>query len=228
MELAGLYLYAYLMGSVPTAYIIGRLVKGIDLRKYGSGNVGGSNLFTTVGKKWLVPHGLFEIFVKGASPIWIGIYALDMERSSMALAGVGLLAIAGHNWMVFLRFTGGRGIAVASGVLLALAPWELVIFSGIALGGWLIFKSAGTWVFISLVLLPLWSWLLDEPESITWFCAGILGLVTVKRLISNWNALPADLPWQRVLLNRLLKDRDTDRREDWVHRTPIGSKPGAG
>ena len=204
--------------------MIGRLVKGIDLRQYGSGNVGASNIFASVSKFWVVPHSLFEILVKGASPIWIGLFVMDMERSSITLAGAGLLAIAGHNWMVFLKFTGGRGIAVASGALLALAPWELTIFVGLAMGGYLVFKSAGTWVFISLLLLPVWSWLFNEPESITWFCIGIIGLVSLKRLLSNWTPLPADMPWQRVLFNRLIKDRDTDRREDWVHRTPAGPK----
>jgi glycerol-3-phosphate acyltransferase PlsY len=204
--------------------MIGRLVKGIDLRHYGSGNVGASNIFASVSKFWVVPHSLFEILVKGASPICIGLLVMDMERSSMTLAGAGLLAIAGHNWMVFLKFTGGRGIAVASGALLALAPWELTIFVGLAMGGYLVFKSAGTWVFISLLLLPVWSWLFNEPESITWFCIGIIGLVSLKRLLSNWTPLPADMPWQRVLFNRLIKDRDTDRREDWVHRTPAGPK----
>ena len=224
METTLLYIYSYLIGSVPTGYMIGRLVKGIDLRQYGSGNVGASNIFASVSKFWVVPHSLFEILVKGASPIWIGLLVMDMERSSITLAGAGLLAIAGHNWMVFLKFTGGRGIAVASGTLLALAPWELTIFVGLAMGGYLVFKSAGTWVFISLLLLPVWSWLFNEPESITWFCIGIIGLVSLKRLLSNWTPLPADMPWQRVLFNRLIKDRDTDRREDWVHRTPAGPK----
>lgn len=224
METTLLYIYSYLIGSVPTGYIIGRLVKGIDLRQYGSGNVGASNIFASVSKFWVVPHSLFEILVKGASPIWIGLFVMDMDRSSMTLAGAALLAIAGHNWMVFLKFTGGRGIAVASGSLLALAPLELTIFVGIAMGGYLVFKSAGTWVFISLLLMPVWSWLLKEPESITWFCVGIIGLVSLKRLLSNWTPLPGDMPWQRVLFNRLIKDRDTDRREDWVHRTPAGPK----
>ena len=135
MELALLYLYSYLIGSVPTAYIIGRLVKGIDIRHYGSGNVGGTNVFFHVGKWWIVPHGLFEIFVKGASPIWIGILLLDLEvegpagswtinyvfgfdRTSAALAGASLLSIVGHNWSVFLKFQGGPGLQAAPRTLL--------------------------------------------------------------------------------------------------------------
>ena len=222
MELAILYLYAYLVGSVPATYLTGRLVKGIDLRKYGSGNLGGSNVFRTVGRWWIVPPGLFEVFVKGASPIWVGLYVLDMEKTSIALVGAAWLSVAGHNWSVFLKFTGGRGIATSSGAIFALAPYPpflIAIFAAIAVAGSLTFRSSATWVYISLLLLPLWGWVLGEPAAVNWFFAGLIGVVSAKRLVANWEALPSDRPWRRVLLNRLLKDRDVDRREDWVART---------
>ena len=225
MELAGLYIYAYLIGSVPTAYIIGRLVKGIDIRQYGSGNVGGSNLFYNVGKRWVVPLGLFDLFAKGGSPIWIGTFLLDMERSSPALIVAPLCAIAGNNWSLFLKFTGGRGIAVAIGVLFALAYRELILFTFVAVFGWAIFRSSGVWVYISLLLLPLWSLLLfKEPLAITWLGLGILALVTTKRLVSNWTPLPDGMPKSKVLLNRLLKDRDFAQREEWLNRGPGGKR----
>ena len=65
MEIAALYILSYLVGAVPTAYLIGKLVRGLDLRTYGSGNVGGANLFYHVGKGWVVPLGVFEVLVKG-------------------------------------------------------------------------------------------------------------------------------------------------------------------
>ena len=218
MELAGLYLYAYLIGAVPTAYVIGRLVRGIDIREYGSGNVGGTNVFYNVGRAWTLPLGIFEIFVKGGSPIWIGMFALDMERSSFSLMGAPLIAIAGNNWSAFLKFTGGRGIALVSGALLALAYPELIVFAAVAIGGWAIFRSSGVWVYISLALLPLWSLLFGEPLAITWFCVGILALVSAKRLTSNWTPMPEGLPRGRVLFNRLFRDRDVSHREEWLDR----------
>ena len=222
MELAGLFIYAYLVGAIPTAYIIGRLVKGIDIRQYGSGNVGGSNLFYSVGKVWIVPLGLFELFVKGGSPLWIGMFLLDMERSSPALVGASLLAIAGNNWSPFLKFAGGRGIAVAIGALLALAHKELILFAAVAIGGWVIFRSSGVWVYIALLLLPVWSLLFKEPLAVTWFCVGVLALVTVKRLTSNWTPLPEGMTKVEVFLNRLLRDRDVAQREEWLNRGPRG------
>ena len=224
MELAGLYIYAYLVGSVPIAYIIGRLVKGIDLRKYGSGNVGGTNVFQNVSKVWVVPMGFFDIFIKGASPIWIGMYVMDLERSSPALMGAGLAAITGHNWSAFLKFTGGRGVAVASGALFFLAIREVGVFAAVAIGGWAIFRSSGIWVLIGLALLPLWSLLFNEPLAITWFCVGIIALITLKRLTSNWSPLPEGVPRSHVYLNRLLRDRDVHQRGEWLNRAPRGEQ----
>ena len=224
MEIAGLYLYAYLVSAVPTAYLVGRLAKGVDIRGYGSGNVGLSNVFQHVGKGWVVPLGLFEVLVKGASPIWIGEHLLGLERSSALLVVAPLLAVAGHNWSVYLKFQGGRGIAVAGGTLLALAPLLLGAFILVALSGWVATRSSGFWVLISLALLPIWAALVGDPPVISWYCGGLVLLVVAKRLLSNWTPLPADLPRKKVLLNRLFRDRDVDDRAEWVRRVPHATK----
>lgn len=237
MELALLYIYAYLVGSIPTAFIIGKLVKGIDIRQYGSGNVGGTNVFYHVGKGWIVPLGLFELFVKGASPVWLGIVLLDLdvkgpagawtinyifgfERSSMLLAGASLLSIVGHNWSIFLKFQGGRGLAVASGAFSALAFYQLWMFIVGSLLGWLVNRNSALWILINLALLPLWVYLLGQPAAMVWYCVGVLGLVALKRLLSNWTPLPKGMPVLTVLFNRLVKDRDFGSREEWVFRVP--------
>lgn len=224
MEIAGLYLYAYLVGAVPTAYLIGRLAKGVDIRSYGSGNVGGSNVWNHVGKGWVVPLGLFEVLVKGASSIWIGEHLLGLERTSALLVVAPLLAVVGHNWSVYLKFQGGRGIAVACGTLLALAPLLLGAFILIALAGWAATRSSGFWVLISLALLPVWAVFVGDPPVISWYCGGLVALVVAKRLLSNLTALPADLPRKKVLLNRLFRDRDVDDRAEWVRRVPYNTK----
>lgn len=224
MEIAGLYLYAYLVGAVPTAYLIGRLAKGVDIRNYGSGNVGGSNVWNHVGKGWVVPLGLFEVLVKGASPIWIGEHLLGLERSSALLVVAPLLAVAGHNWSVYLKLQGGRGIAVAGGTLLGLAPLLLGALILVALAGWAVTRSSGFWVLISLALLPVWAVLFGDPPVISWYCGGLVALVVAKRLLSNWTPLPADLPRKKVLLNRLFRDRDVDDQAEWVRRVPHGTK----
>ncbi|MEE8464954.1 MAG: glycerol-3-phosphate acyltransferase, partial [Dehalococcoidia bacterium] len=177
MEIAALYIGCYLLGSIPTAYIIGRLVRGVDIRGYGSGNVGSANLYEHVGKRWVIPMVAFEVLLKGAVPIWTALYVLDISRSSAFLIGPPLLAITGNNWSAFLKLQGGRGIAVTGGTLLALSPVLLVLCAAIAVGGWRITKSSGLWVLISLALLPLWAYLVHDNLNLVWYCLGLLGIV---------------------------------------------------
>lgn len=223
MELAGLYIFSYLMGSIPTAYLIGKLARNVDIRSYGSGNVGGSNLFRHVGKRWMVPLGILDVVIKGSVPIWIGVYGLGLDRTAPLLVVAPLLAVLGHNWSVYLKFQGGRGIAVVAGSLLALAPLLLGVFVVVAVAGWVITRSSGVWVLVSLLLLPLWAMLLpiwaiagEDRLVISWYCGALLGLVVLKRLLSNWTPLYKGLPRRKVLFNRLFRDRDVDDRGEWV------------
>ncbi len=224
MDIAGLYILSYLIGAVPTAYLIGRIGKGVDIRGYGSGTVGGTNVFYHVGKKWAIIQGLLDILLKGALPVWIGIYALGLERSSVLLVLAPLVALVGHNWSVFLKFQGGRGLAVAIGSLLALSPILFAAFFAVTASGWLFTRSSGVWVLISLVVLPLWAVLVNDPAVISYYCAGLLGLTVLKRLFSNWTPLPADRSKKKVLFNRLFRDRDVEDHAEWVHRVPQGIK----
>ena len=224
MEIAGLYLLSYLLGSVPTAFVLAKLVKGVDIRGYGSGNVGGTNVFHHVGKGWAILLGVFEILIKGALPVWIGLHILGLERSSPLLVGAPLLAITGHNWSLYLKFQGGRGIGVAIGSLLALSPLLLAAFMTVSVTGWAVTRSSGVWVLISLTFLPVWAVLVGDPVVISFYCIGLLGLIVLKRLLSNWTALPEGLPKEKVLFNRLFRDRDVDDHAAWVHRVPHGTK----
>jgi glycerol-3-phosphate acyltransferase PlsY len=219
LKLVVLYLYAYLVGSIPIANIIARLRKGIDLREHGTKTVGGSNLARQVGKFWVVPMGLVDVFIKGSSSVWIGHYVpfFGWDLYSLELMGAGLFAIAGHNWSIYLRFHGGRGIAVTIGVLFAIAKWELALFSGVALALLLIIRGSGVSTYLALLLLPLWTllpWLplhrpLDTtPMAVTCLMVGIVALVSAKRLLSNWSRLPRGVPKRQVFLNRLFKDKD--------------------
>lgn len=211
---------SYLVGAVPTAYLIARLVRGIDIRQYGSGNVGGANLVRQVGKAWLAPLVLFEVLVKGVAPVWLGRQWLGLDSASMTLLVAPLLALAGHNWSVYLKLQGGRGLVVVVGSLLVLSPWLLGASLAVFLAGWLATRSAAVWSLVALALLPLGVGLVGQPQALVWYCIGALTLVVLKRLVSNWTPLPPGLPRSKVLLNRLLRDRDVDRREDWVGRVP--------
>jgi len=108
---------AYLLGSIPTGLLLGKLA-GIDVRKEGSGNIGATNLYRTVGRK----VGLLTLIgdcLKGMIPVLLAkYYALPIE----SVAWIGLAAFCGHVFSLFLRFKGGKGVATALGVFLALSP----------------------------------------------------------------------------------------------------------
>ena len=112
-------LCSYLIGSVPTAYVFGRVLRGIDIRNYGSGNVGATNALRVLGKG---PGALVL-----AIDTFKGIVAVLVLSAGFDIVPVwqkmllGLAAVAGHNWTVFLQFRGGKGIATSLGVLMGLA-----------------------------------------------------------------------------------------------------------
>ena len=96
---------AYLLGSIPMAYLVARWTRGVDLRKFGSGNVGASNVLAATSKRWALPVALFDLG-KGILAVMLARWA-GLETSLQF--AVGIAAVFGHNWPVFLGFRGGRG-----------------------------------------------------------------------------------------------------------------------
>ena len=153
--------YAYLLGSVPSGYLVGRLVRGVDLRNVGSGTVGGSNVWYNVGKRWIFPVGIFDLFVKGTTPVYVA-QALGLDLGVQA--GAGLLAVVGHNWPVFLKFRGGRGVSPIVGVLVALGRLELGVFIIIGTAGWRVTHASAVWVLVGMASLPAACALVGPPR----------------------------------------------------------------
>ena len=118
-----LLLLAYLFGSLPIGLLVGRMVKGIDVRDYGSGNIGASNVWRTMGPLWGTAVFLFD-FCKGYFPtvLTVRLHAHLPETSAWLPVAVGLAAIMGHNFSPFLRFKGGKGVATSLGVVFGLCP----------------------------------------------------------------------------------------------------------
>ncbi len=123
----------YLLGSIPTGFLLGRLW-GIDIRAIGSGNIGATNAFRALGAKGgaivlLVDAAkgwLAATVAAGAICSWFWPEATTRQQEWFAILA-GLCAILGHNYTCWLRFKGGKGIATSAGVLLALAPWPLLV-----------------------------------------------------------------------------------------------------
>lgn len=195
---------AYLLGSLPTAYLLARWLRGIDLREVGSGNVGGSNLRATVGLWATVSVGLFDV-AKGALPVWL---ARQLELGETAAIGAGLAAIAGHNWPPWLRFRGGRGMASTLGVLLVLFPVGLAwVLGSLALGA--LTDQVALLHGLGVLSLPLLSLALSQASPITRLTVALVTLMIVKRLEANQGRQALTPSQRRVWLTRLLHDRDT-------------------
>lgn len=215
----GLILVAYLWGGVPTSYLVARYKLGIDIRKYGSGNVGASNALTQVGNVTGILIGTFDCVGKGILPVLL---AKWLDQSLAVQVGIGLAAIAGHNWSPFLKFTGGRGAATAIGLLVVFLLWPEWIILGVVLGGLgrLVFKDTGFWTFISLLTLPVMGYLLQRPNEIQAMTLFIGVLLLAKRLTANWESPTTDTNQFYVYLYRILLDRDVAKKDDWTRRMP--------
>ena len=213
----GLILLAYLIGSIPTAYIVGRVARNIDIRRYGSGNVGASNVWIHVSRWIVVPLSAFDLFVKGTLPVY---FAQHTSTEPWVHVASGLSAVVGHNWSIYLKFTGGRGVTVACGVLLVLAWKELMVLLAVGIAGWLIFRSSAVWVGISMALIPAWSLVLGESLDITVLSTGLVVTLATKRILSNRGTALGAGSMRKVLLQRLIYDRDVSSRDEWVYRTP--------
>jgi len=158
---------SYLLGAVPFAFLIGRL-RGVDIRTAGSGNVGATNVFRCVGKAW----GILCFFcdaAKGFVPaFFFPSLAVRLEpRLPLELLGIlcAAAAIAGHNWPVYLRFKGGKGVATSAGALLGIA-WQAV---GIGLLAWILVFAAGRYVSVAslaaAVVVAAAAWFLRATGS---------------------------------------------------------------
>ncbi|CAN1562668.1 COG0344 Predicted membrane protein [Spirosomataceae bacterium] len=125
------YVFAYLMGSIPTAYWYAKYFHGIDIRQHGSGNVGATNSLRVLGKKAGIIVLIFDL-LKGLLPVLI---ARSLGFSEEQTFLIGIVCILGHIWSVFANFKGGKGIATSLGVILAVSPAgagiSLVVFVAI-------------------------------------------------------------------------------------------------
>ena len=121
IEIASLMIISYVFGGVPTGYVLGKYLKGIDIRDYGSGNPGTANVYRTMGK-WAGIATFIIDFLKGFLPTMLamGFYLRAGHWWIPVVAGA--VAITGHIWTPFLNFKGGKGVATSAGVFMAIMP----------------------------------------------------------------------------------------------------------
>jgi acyl phosphate:glycerol-3-phosphate acyltransferase len=179
---------AYLLGAVPFGLLLCRL-KGVDIRTVGSGNIGATNVFRSVSK----PLGIATFacdFLKGFVPAYVFPILGKMVTGTCQGSEIGILcgvaSIVGHNWPVYLKFKGGKGIATSAGVLLGIAPAAV----GIGLVSWIVLFVASRYVSIAsigaAIVVPVVSWTMYSRKGLMLpIVLTILGLLAVWRHKSN-------------------------------------------
>lgn len=157
-------LLSYLLGSVSFSILIAKWVKGIDIRSHGSGNAGATNTLRVLGKGPGIAVFLLDI-AKGVAAVWLGTLIVGDDWTPVLC---GLAAIAGHNWPIWFRFKGGKGIATAVGVMATLAIVPCLIAGGLAIVSIALtrFVSLGSLLFA--LLTPVFIWIMGMSEALLW------------------------------------------------------------
>jgi glycerol-3-phosphate acyltransferase PlsY len=168
----------YLLGSMPAAYIVSRVRKGIDIRNIGSRNMGGANVMREIGAREGVLVGLIDI-AKGAGAILIA-QALDIPE--LWVFGAGFAALAGHNFPVFARFRGGRGAATIIGIFLVLAPEAMLITLVVVAIPFFTTRKFGAALLVGFALLPLFIWLLEGSLALVRYALVIDAFMLIRNL----------------------------------------------
>ena len=178
--IAGLLAAAYLIGSIPFALLIGFAWKRVDIRRYGSGNIGATNVLRVLG--W--PAALLCFVLDAAKGLWPVWYAQSLpDADPLVVVGAALAAIAGHNFPVFLGFRGGKGVATGLGVLIGIAPH----IAGLVFFLWVLVVVVTRYISVASVIagasVPLLMLLSSRLQDTYWgrpvpqeyLCLGIVG-----------------------------------------------------
>jgi glycerol-3-phosphate acyltransferase PlsY len=191
---AGTALVAYALGSFPTAFLVGRLTRGIDVRTEGEGNVGARNVFHEVGAGWGMAVSAVDMgkgagvaLLYGRSPLW-------------QLGTAAAFLVIGHAYPVWLGFVGGKGVACAGGFAIALFPWSALVAAGATLVVWLIthrfLPTLITMTVLTFACAPVFGY----PVAVMGVALGAFALVALKRVIDEprMRRIEAETGWDRV------------------------------
>ncbi len=176
----------YFLGSFPTAYIAGRLLKGKDIREMGDGNMGAANAFRQLGAKAGVLVGIVDA-AKGTLAVLI---AQGVDIPQPAILAAGAAAVAGHNWPVLLRFHGGRGESTVIGVLLVLVTQPMLIVAMPAIATLAISRNVTLASAVLFIPLPLVGWWLGVPGALVSYSVGLPCLVGFTHFLRIRRTVP--------------------------------------
>ena len=213
---------AYSLGALPVSYLVAK-ARGVDLTKQGTKQVGGGNLWRTTSRKFGLSIGIFD-FIKGMAMVSLA-YTLDLDIAQQVV--VGLAAVIGHNWPIFLRFHGGRGAATTLGIVIIIPALNdstalpMAISICIVVIGTVIIRSSPLPVFLAAASLPVTYWAFQDETSVVMAFLAVFLVIAIKRMTAQSVSEDLAISKKQLLLNRLLFDRDIRDRKAWMFQKPI-------
>ena len=177
----------YLLGAIPTAYLFAKLVKGVDIRTIGSGNVGATNAFRTMGAWAGVTVFVIDLFKGVMASRFLPAWLLG-EVSGVTALGSGLMAVIGHDFPCWLRFRGGKGVATPIGVLVGSSP----LVAGVVAATWVVFFALTRYVslgsMVAAAAIPVSQLGAHQPLTAVGI-GGVLGLLIIVQHRANLQRL---------------------------------------
>ena len=180
---------SYFIGSLPTGYLVARIFRGVDIRTVGSGSIGATNVRRLMGQGWAVFVTLVDM-LKGALALLLTVDSASSDPWLLSLSA--LAVVLGHNYPVWLRFRGGKGVATTYGTMFFIWPYNsfaIVLMSGAL---WYAVMTSTRYVslasMVSLLALPAFFWMLDAPLPFI-LLALLLALLAIFRHRSNVSRL---------------------------------------
>ncbi|WP_066049610.1 glycerol-3-phosphate 1-O-acyltransferase PlsY [Robertmurraya korlensis] len=180
MEIALIVIVSYLLGSIPSGLIVGKAFYGIDIREHGSGNLGGTNTFRTLGKKAGIIVTAADILKGTLASFLPAIFGVDGQFDPLI---AGMIAVVGHMYPVFANFKGGKAVATSGGVLLACAPIMFIVMVIVFLLSLYITKFVSLSSIIASIVAVIYSVIVWEPMLI--IVVSLLSLFVIYRHRAN-------------------------------------------
>jgi acyl phosphate:glycerol-3-phosphate acyltransferase len=181
-------LLSYLIGAIPFGYVLVKLLRGVDLREVGSGNLGATNAGRLLGAKWFAVVFLFD-FLKGFVPAFVFGRLAREHLGAPELIGLlyGFAAMSGHIWPVYLKFRGGKGVATAAGTVTGIAPLATGIAAVVFIGVFVIWRIVSLASISAAVALPIAHGALSGKDAFgpTLLALTAMALIIVLKHRSN-------------------------------------------
>jgi acyl phosphate:glycerol-3-phosphate acyltransferase len=202
----------YFIGSIPVAFLFVKWRYHQDIRRFGSGQVGSSNVFRNFSKAWGITIGIYD-GLKGAMLVGIA-YWLGLPTFYQVV--IGLAVIAGHNWPLFLHFNAGRGLATTLGVCFVIYPFGIWIFLAFA-AFTLVIKTSPLPSLAGMAAMPISAWIRHQPAAVTLGLTALLLVIILRRISAPLTERSRTISKSQLYINRLLFDRDIRDGKAWIN-----------